>query len=366
MITLITGAPGSGKTLYVVSKLLMPLMGTFVESTDDEGNKVKHPRTVYTNINGLMLPHEKIDAEWLMDWRNRVNPGAIIVPDEAQKMWPKRVTGSKVPQSVQDLETHRHDGVDFIPITQKPELLDQNVTSLAGRHLHVRRVGNSHNAIVYEWDSCSRGLLYKNAFKKSGFRYPRSAFQWYKSAEAHTKMPRALPTALFIAIFALIGTAVAWPMLLDRITSGLDGKPKAAAAKPADKTQPPAIGDLFAPGGDLGIPNVAKTGQEPANTLQAALPLPVTVGDPEDASVGCVQVKTVCSCFTAKGVKVAKPAEYCEASAAPGPVLLDIIQPRRDLDQGFDVTAPPAAAAKDAHLVQWINRDRQPPHIRSW
>ncbi len=364
MITLITGAPGSGKTLYVVSKMLMPLMGTFVEGTDDDGNKVKYPRTVYTNINGLMLPHEKIDAEWLLDWRNRIKPGAIIVPDEAQKMWPKRVTGSKVPQSVQDLETHRHDGVDFIPITQKPELLDQNVTSLAGRHLHVRRVGNTHNAIVYEWDSCSRGLLYKNAFKKSGFRYPASAFKWYKSAEVHTKMPRALPTALFIALFAVAGAAVAWPVLMNKITTGLDGKPKTPVSTTAPGApKPPAIGDLLVPGGDLGL---AKSPAAPPQPFDATLPLSSPAAPPVDVFAGCVKAKTACICYSSTGTKIDKPAEFCQDATAPGPVQLDLVQPRRDLAVGFDVTSPRGSAAEDLDLVRWIYRDRQPPSFPVW
>ncbi len=335
MITLITGAPGSGKTLYVVSKLLMPLQGTFVEATDDEGNKVQHPRTIYTNINGLMLPHEKIDAEWLLDWRNRVKPGAIIVPDEAQKMWPKRVTGSKVPQSVQDLETHRHDGVDFIPITQKPELVDQNVTSLAGRHLHVRRVGNSHNAIVYEWDSCSRGLLYKNAFKKSAFRYPRKAFEWYKSAEAHTKMPRALPTALFVALFAAAGAAVAWPVLMDKITSGLDGKPKAAQTVKASPTP------------SLLLPEQL---QQPAGAGGAVFPAQSQAAAPAQY-LGCAARAGVCRCYGQDGLPVELELEVCQAKLEAPVPLLSGTELGKIFPEAVEVR-PPADLQRDAEQAR--------------
>ena len=65
MITLITGSPGSGKTLYCVDKLLRPLIGTTVDSTNDEGETTTYNRTVFTNIPRLLLDHELIDKEWL-------------------------------------------------------------------------------------------------------------------------------------------------------------------------------------------------------------------------------------------------------------------------------------------------------------
>lgn len=300
MLTILTGAPGSGKTLYAIAKLLYPLMGTHVDGVDDEGRKVRHERTLFSNINGLTLPHEKIDADWLADWHNRVPPGAVICYDEVQKPWPKRVTGSKVHQAVQELETHRHKGVDFVLMTQKPELVDQNVCSLAGRHLHIRRVGNTHNAIVYEWDAVSRSLLYRNAFKKSTWRYPRWVFDWYKSAEVHTKMPRSLPTALFIALFAVAGTAVAWPMLMDRITEGLN--PTAKAHQAAPQASKPLAPSLILPD----APEVPS-----ATSLAASAVLPAA-----PVLMGCAAAANACRCYDQAGLPVELEIEACQAKLA--------------------------------------------------
>ncbi len=334
MITVLTGAPGSGKTLYAIAKLLQPLIGTQVEATDDEGNKVKHERVLWTNINGLSLPHEKIDAEWLAEWHKHVKPGAVICYDEAQKPWPKRVTGSKVPPAVAELETHRHYGVDFVVMTQKPELMDQNVCSLAGRHLHIRRVGNSHNAIVYEWDSVSRGLLYKNAFKKGGWRYPRKVFDWYKSAEAHTKMPRSLPFALWIALLAIAGSLYAWPALIGKITQGFNptGKPKDTAQATPDKSKP-AIPSLLTPDAPEDVP------------AAPAMPSPPLASSP--LLLGCAAGPSSCRCYGQDGMPVDLEPQACQAKlATPAPAMSaqrlaellpvahDMAQPGRAIDDG--------------------------------
>lgn len=361
MITLITGAPGSGKTLYCVAKLLSKVAGTSVDGTDDDGKKVTYPRTIYSNINRLLIEHEMVDEAWLEKWFDNIKPGAFIVYDEIQKPWPNRPVGSKVPDYIQRLETHRHQGCDFVLMTQNPQLIDPNVRKLIGRHLHIRRVGNMGAAIVYEWDTCSNSLNFKNSFTKSPWRFDKKAQSLYKSAEVHTKVPRRLPAVLFGAAFAMAAAAYMWPTLIGRITAPLQGK--AAIGKPVEKVEKPVIGDLFAPGGDLAIP---KPAQEPLSVVDAALPLAQSHEAPADVFSGCLRAKTACVCFTANGAKVDKPAEICKAATEPGPVVLDLVQPRRDLDQGADVTAPPRNASEDASLVQWVNRDRQQPHFRTW
>ncbi|REM12184.1 hypothetical protein DSI34_10975, partial [Mycobacterium tuberculosis] len=138
MITLITGTPGAGKTLYTISKLLLSLVGTTVKQEVD-GETREYPRTIYTNIRGLMIDHEFIDgsnAGGLRNWHEWAKPGSIIVFDEIQKVWTPRANGSAVPPDIQALETHRHMGVDFILITQGLMLTERNLAMLCNRHLH--------------------------------------------------------------------------------------------------------------------------------------------------------------------------------------------------------------------------------------
>jgi zona occludens toxin len=234
MITLITGTPGAGKTLYAISKLLRDLVGSTVKKTNDDGTTTEVPRRIVTNINGLLLDHELIGPDeggGLADWHKWCKPGDVICYDEVQRSWTPRANGSKVPEYIAMLETHRHMGVDFILLTQNPMLIDRNVTALVGRHLHVRRFGGIGAAIVYEWDHCSRSLLFSKSIAKHTFKYDKSVFKLYKSAELHTKPKTSVPTLAIVAVLAVVGAAFAIPYAAGRI--GAHGEMAKKAVDPA-------------------------------------------------------------------------------------------------------------------------------------
>lgn len=243
MITVITGTPGAGKTLYTIEKLLLPQVGKTIKGRDEQGNEVQHERKVYTNINGLQIEHELIDGgenQGLRDWHKWAKPGSLIVFDEVQKVWPPRPNGSKIPEDVQALDTHRHLGVDFILITQNVLNVDRHIHALGGRHLHVRRVANMPLATVYEWDHISRGLLYSKAISKAPWKYSKKVFKLYKSSELHTKQPRRIPGLVWFILVGLVAMAVLTPQVFERIGGRLSGKPVVSTEKPAAVSGAPA------------------------------------------------------------------------------------------------------------------------------
>ena len=199
MIILITGVPGSGKTLYAVSKFLN---GQFAD------------RQKYVNaIPRLLLPHEVLsgeeemprpDADVLNWFDGRVPDGSLIVIDEAQRVFRPRSSTAPVPRHVSALETHRHHGLDFILITQHPQLIDVNVRRLVGRHLHVRRTFGFGSAFVYEWDSAHMDVTNVGKATKSIFRYKKKDFALYKSAEVHTKASGKVPGIIKVFGLALL------------------------------------------------------------------------------------------------------------------------------------------------------------------
>lgn len=193
MITLITGTPGSGKTLFAVSQLL--------------AGEYKTRRLLVSGIDSLTLPHELLDDDGVRRWPELVQSGDVVVIDEVQRLWRPRAAGAKVPDDIGKLETHRHFGVDFVLITQHPMLLDQNVRRLVGRHIHVRRIFGASAALLYEWDHASDPGRIKDATTRS-FRYPRSAFSLYKSAELHTKQRMRKPLYLLAPVVA--AGLIAW------------------------------------------------------------------------------------------------------------------------------------------------------------
>ncbi len=309
MITFITGVPGSGKTLYCIDKLLRPLIGATVKTTVN-GVDVEIPRTVYTNINGLLLEHELIDGNgswssvaktWvfegvpggLKDWHVWAKPGSIIIFDEVQKSWKPRPAGSPVSPDIEALETHRHMGVDFILLTQHSLLVDRNLLAFVARHLHVRRVGNMNLAIVYEWDHCSKSLLFKNSITKSTYRYNKSVFDLYKSAELHTKQPRRLPSLLWFILAGVCGVAYAAPTLISRIESKVH--PEKAVVTASVKTSSYVVS---------GNPDA-----EPLTKSDKALAVPSEPSKPIYS--GCITSASRCRCFDKAGFSVQLDVAAC-------------------------------------------------------
>ena len=188
MITLITGAPGSGKSAALVDLL----------------SQLGKDRVIYASgIPDLQIPHEELADP--LQWPALVPDGSVIVIDEVQRVWRPRGPGSKVPDSIQALETHRHRGLDFYVVTQSPRLIDANVRGLVGRHVHLRDIGIL-GRFWYEWpetcDACS--AAWKNAPIKKRYRLPKSAFGLYKSASVHIKPVRSFPMMLVVMLGALL------------------------------------------------------------------------------------------------------------------------------------------------------------------
>lgn len=314
MLTLITGVPGSGKTLYGVQELLLPVVGKSVKVHTDDGVEVEHPRTIYTNIRGLALDHELCEAGAIWErvkegtrevwrqaadgnrlgfhnWHEWAKPGAVFLVDEFQRLWPPRPNGAPVPPDVQALDTHRHMGVDFILITQNANNVDRHVLGLIGRHLHVRRIANMPMAIVYEWDHCSRSLMYSKAITKSPWRYKRSTYKLYNSAQVHTKQPRSIPPLLFVVLAAVAAAAWFMPTAYSRIVDKASGVvPTASPARPAASVAQavPADRASAAPHGQP-APLPPSPPLEPLAAFVARKPM------------GCITFKDRCDCYGEDG-----------------------------------------------------------------
>ena len=359
-ITVITGTPGAGKTLYAIEKLLLPLVGTSVDQTVD-GQLVSHPRTIYTNIKGLTIDHELIgpggewsqlkDGEWkfagqgqgLRDWHLWAKPGSVLVFDEVQQFWKPRANGSPVPPDIGGLETHRHMGLDFVIITQNVMLIDRNIQALIGRHLHVRRMANLALAIVYEWDHCSKALMYSKALTKSPWRYDKKVFKLYHSSDLHTKQPRSMPGLVWFIVVGLIAAAVLGPTMYNRMKTRFNPPPLVAPSK------------AVAP--SLAVSSPLQPGQAPVNfgaSAVASLPLN---GAPSSLVVfsGCARLRSVCKCYDSAGGGVDKPADFCTETTTPGHVakgVNELLDKVPDLKPKFTDTA-------DSSLIAWANRDRR-------
>lgn len=300
MITLITGVPGSGKTLHAVSELLRPMQGAEIEH---EGAKVK--RVLHCNIKNLLLDHVLIAKEDLLNWHTWVKPGDLICFDEVQEVWRPRAMSVQAPESITKLEIHRHMAVDFVIITQHPMLLDQNIRRLVERHLHVRRVAGMALAVVYEWDHASNPSMVKSAITSRPWRYPKAAYKLYKSAEAHTKQPRRLPVALLVLLFAAAGLAYGVPTVYGRMQERFNPVPVSSpAAGPKTLTASSAVQGTGLPSAPFSVPS----GPLGASSFPPA-------DAPPPAPVGCLSTASRCSCFDQAGLKIPMPEKQCRAAS---------------------------------------------------
>lgn len=178
MITLITGVPGSGKSLYAV-KLILEL--------------IKEGRTVFADIDGLNI--EGVEPA-PADWRDTPE-GSVVVYDECQQKFGPDGQGRAKNPAIQALEVHRHTGHDLIFITQRERLLHAHIRDLVGRHYHIQRQYGSHNVKIFRRDETidtkSKSAL--NSCDQSLWRYDKKLFDCYKSATVHTHKTK-LPTWL--------------------------------------------------------------------------------------------------------------------------------------------------------------------------
>lgn len=194
MIHLITGIPGSGKTLLAIELIL-------------KNTKSENTRPLYSNIEGLdfsklnCFPLED-PTEWYL-----MPDGAIIVIDECQRWFRPRANGSVVPEYISRFETHRHNGHDIILITQSPMLIDSNIRKLVELHQHQVRTWGQSKRTIYEWYGCNDSPQPNNSEStalKTQKRFDSKLFEYYKSASLHTGKKRLPWKPILTCITAIV------------------------------------------------------------------------------------------------------------------------------------------------------------------
>lgn len=340
MLTLITGTPGAGKSLHAVWDFARGVPGSFL--TDDKGQKV--PRKLYSNIKDLLIEHQHLDADDLNKWHEWAKPGDVILFDEVQEVWRPRGVGSKVPECIAKLETHRHMGVDLILVTQHPQLLDQNIRRLVNQHIHMRRIAKGV-AMRYEWDHCSNVGTIRNALTSGVWWYPKGAYKLYKSSQLHTKTTSKLPKIFWVGVLALGGLAYAAPFAYSRVTGAFGGHKELAKA---DKPAPDKKTFINENGQEVTIETKTETVTLPAAPAPASGPI-AFAGEASSVEVsGCIVVGPRCACYTPQGKKVEQPADYCAENSAS-----QILVPKQIADER---QAPRASNGDDLEALAFLHR----------
>lgn len=319
MITLITGLPGNGKTLYALAYTQKHALS--------EGRQVwyhgiadvspalgwKKCPTVLEHIDGDKNPAVEVPQWWLLPAKS------IIVIDEVQNCgFAPRQRGAR-PDWSSKLETHRHLGVDLVMITQDPGLIDSHDRKLCELHFHVMRTFGMQRAVVHEFRPVRMNVLSsRKGSIEHRWPFPKEVFGWYKSAEAHTHK-RRIPAKVFIFLaLPFVVAALSWWAWSQYLSPNRDSlkKPAAVQAK--------------APGG------AGQQGQSVAKKMTASeyvaqfqprvpdllhsAPAYDEVTKPTRAPypAACISMGSRCDCYTQQGTKLQVAKPFCEQVVAGG------------------------------------------------
>lgn len=232
MIYLVTGTPGSGKTLYVVRELMRKIGNQRLP----DGS----PRPVVHNIPNLRLylldrdrrTRRMTFAEKRAELRARrerwahVQPaagelgqtwqsyddGTVFILDEVQRVWPARYSTANAPEYITLLDYHRHHGFDFWIISQDPSLISPMVRRFVGRHFDVVRPNGAKQSRISSWEACNSSPprpTGSEIAEVERVRFDSTLFRLYSSATIHAqtfRWPRKLLAACLFVLVIVLGS----------------------------------------------------------------------------------------------------------------------------------------------------------------
>lgn len=347
MITIISGVPGTGKTSLVVEMMMAEL---------------KAGRKIFTiGIPRLLLsvfeggdPHTWQDGTWLQidkfdpvltknsgiksQWFPRACPvkcdylasckqyglvtppdaGSLIIIDEAHAYFPQRSSGKAPPPYIEAMNVHRHQGLDFWILTQRPSFLDPFVRGLCSRHIHLSLNAFSMfgKRVKYEWAEYQETVNRSSKLlaSKSDYRPSPAVFPLYASATVHTKLDHRMPTILKMFFLALLVLLFFVGLVVSRVKGRVELIKEAqanneAVLKPVPVPAPVPVRQIALP-----VPVMPASAVMPVSAVLAFPDSFSSRPQPQQISA-CVASSYRCQCYDFHGVKIKLSYEECRQSA---------------------------------------------------
>jgi hypothetical protein len=318
-INLITGLPGSAKTLYTLFTVEArriadnkALYDKWVEAGSDEENP-PHQRNVY--YYNIPLYRHKLPS-WIKlekpdDWVDCPN-GHIFVFDECQEAFEPLNNSEKRPKYYTELSKHRHRGHDMYFMTQHPTYVDTYVRKNTEEHTHIMRTWGAQTCVLHVWkgvkDNCDKT---RKDSQQTRFTYPKHVYEWYRSSFLHT-YKRKIPKQVFYILFAIVAIAGCVYGVVNYFNKKIDIT-KAENAKTATSQA-------------LGSVPVVKASFDPADYVPRISDLPHTAPRYDDLTqpsvapriVGCMVYQSRCKCMTQQGTYHISSMQFCLATIENG------------------------------------------------
>ena len=296
-IVILTGNPGSGKSLYSVD---------LIDQTIKLGT-----RPVYSNITGINIPGVQplpADADW-----NNLPDKSMVIFDECQDIEdqngfkPYAATGQSGlvrDQRLSNLRQHRKREFLLIFVSQHPTFMHHEIRKIADVHKHFLRVMGLQRSSVYTFLGSYCLSPEKPEDRRRGdkefWKFPKRLFEKYHSATGHHigfKMPRKVA---MVAVAMLATAALGIYFMLGRAGIGSESALKTSVAS-------------VVPGSFLGGSGVS------GGDVAAVPPASVEfdwVGTPSvPALAGCAVLTKSCRCFAGDGSQLALSRSQCLAVA---------------------------------------------------
>ncbi len=333
MITLISGALGTGKTALAV-KLLMEseyypssafIFG--VREWKGEGHYEELPQDPVRN-------QPRIESVGTI-------PQSVYLIDEAKKIWPSRIAGKPVPAFIDShLAESRSLAQDWILTCQSPGQIDVRLRNLVGRHIHLER--NPLGITYHEAGSCREDLKFSRDESRK-YDFPKESLAFYRSDEgvtSHQKKGLKLPRRLFsiIGLLVLMAGILYWSisslMTDDTVKKMVEGEP----AVP--------VGELAQNNGSLSIDSYKNKGKpddvlEPTHAPNKFYYYPRNPDYPELARAprfptACISSATRCQCFDQVQQKLDIDLKRCR-DIVTGRNELAVLQPKQEKERIRDI-----------------------------
>jgi len=311
MLYLVTGTPGSGKTLNTIK---------FIRE-----NKQFQGRDIYyfgiRNLNPE-FGWQELDEDAAKLWHD-LPSNSVIIFDEAYNIFPTKHGAQGTPDHVKKLAVHRHKGFDIFLICQKVAgQLDPFTRGLINRHQHYARIMGSLNINRFSWDVCQQNPDSASTRKEANvdqFRMDKAYFGAYHSADEHThtlSVPWKKILFLIILAVLLVFSVRSFMAYFDR------GEPQTLE------------GQQMGQGGGINGPPPMMGQSAPVELTFAELVTPEVDGMPWSAPIyrekytevndwprpsACYQSgRTGCRCFTQQATPMQVPEGMCEAIVKGG------------------------------------------------
>lgn len=328
-VTLVTGLPGSGKTLLSLAEFAV-----------GKGQVYQH------GIEGCVLP-ECAPDQW-----PTLPKGSTLIVDEAWKHFPPKNPNVDPPAHYQIGEI-RHTGIALVLISQHPNDIDARIRRRVGRHIHVVRVFGAEEAVIHQknevFDVESRADTITRRWP-----YPKKVYRLYKSAELHrAKEHKPLRLRLLplmwagVPVLMLGGAAVVYNLMQPKAAKPAPGYARTSIQAAADRGQ-----------GTKAAPKLSWLDERQPRVAGLTYTAPVydAITAPKDAPypAACIQSKSKgCTCYTQQGTLLDTPADLCGQIVARG-FFIDWKAPAPAMPMPVAASAPPPAP------VPWVAPTPEP------